>query len=284
MCSTSPKQGGYAALALVLVLITVLSALVASYEARRGYVGVSRTDRLERDYLERAKNRITRFYAAHAAAMDTNAAAPWSDAQILISADVPLRWQVQVFIGGRQSVTVGGGSTTMDYRDIWLALPGTAQGGQAQPASLDTGTNTFLPGTSPAWTEVSGEAIENGLYVRAQRQLTRLGARLTAMYAADLATDGNHNIGVDDWQPTGCGPYGGGVIACTNGQFVPVSTLNVTTALGAQRIDTDNPWGEPLLASNTVDANTTAPPYTIILQSPLPWGGNLTNTIAEPIT
>lgn len=270
-------------MALVLVLMAFLSALIASYEARRGYVGASRTHRLERDYLARAKARMTRFYAAHAAAVDANAAAPWSGAQLLALANVPPRWQVTAFIGGRQSITVGG-ATTIDYRDIWLALPGVAHGGPAQLASLDTGTNTFLPGTSPAWTEVSGEAIEDALYVRAQRQLTRLGARLTAMYAADLATDGNHNIGVDDWQPVGCGPYGGGVIACTNGQFVSASTLHFAAALGAQRINTDNPWGEPLMASNTVDANTTAPPYTIVLQSPLPWGGNLTSAITEPIT
>ncbi len=286
MCSTSPRrsQGGYAALAMVLVVVVTLMAVIATYSARRGYAGVSQTHRTQRAFLDRAQRRITRYYSRHAAAMDANLNAPWTGAELLALAGVPPRWQVQAFLGTRQSTVLDGGAVTLDYRDIWLALPGNATGGSATPAALNTTTNTFNPGTSPAWAEVHGETVEMALAVRAQQQLNRFNSRLTAMYAADIASDPGRNIGVDYWQPSGCGPYGGGVIACTNGQFLPASNVNLATALGAQRVGTSNPWGLALTVSNTVGTNDTAPPYTLAIASPLPWGGTIDATITSPLS
>jgi hypothetical protein len=288
MYSTSPNpkrsQGGYAALALVLVIAVTLAALIAAYSARRGYVGVSQTHRAQREFLARAQRRITRYYSANAAAMDANLNAPWTGAQLLANAGVPSRWLVEAFVGARQSLPIDGGMATLDYRDVWLALPGNATGGPATTATLDRTTNTFNPGTSPAWTEIHGETIEAALTVRAQKQLNRWGSRLTAMYAADTASDPGRNIGVDYWQPEGCGPYGGGIITCTNGQFLSASNMGLSTALGAQRISANNPWGLSLQISNTVDANDTAPPYTLAIKSPLPWGGAIYATVTEPLT
>ncbi len=271
-------------MALVLVVVVTLAALIATYSARRGYVGMSHTHRTQREFLDRAQRRIARYYTTHAAAMDASLNAPWTGAQILTRAGVPPRWQVQAWVGTRQSLSMDGGAVTLDYRDIWLALPGNATGGPATPAALNTTTNTFNPGTSPAWAEVHGETIESGLVVRAQQQLNRLGSRLIAMYAADIASDPGRDVGVDYWQPSGCGPYGGGTIACTNGQFLPASNVNLATALGAQRVSTQNPWGRTLVVSNTVGTNDTAPPYTFALESPLPWGGAITATVTEPLS
>lgn len=286
MCSTSPKrsQGGYVALALVLVVIVTLAAAIAAYSARRGYAGVSQTHRTQRAFLARAQHRITRYYTTHAAAMDANLHAPWTGMQLLVRAGVPPRWQVQAFVGTRQSMSLDGGAVTLDYRDVWLALPGNATGGPATPAALNTTTNTFNPGTSPAWTEIHGETVEAALAVRAQQQLNRFNSRLTAMYAADIASDPGRNVGVDYWQPAGCGPYGGGTITCTNGQFLPASNVNLATALGAQRVGTNNPWGFALTVSNTVDTNDTAPPYTFVIASPLPWGGAIDATVTAPLS
>ena len=284
MSSTSRKQGGYAALALVLVLIVVLAALIASYSARRGYVGVTHTARAQRHFLARARVRVMRYYEAHAADVDANGNAPWTGSQLLVRAGVPPRWQVAAFIGARQSTTLDGGAITLDYRDIWLALPGSATGGRAVSAALNTSTNVFQPGTSPAWTEIHGETVEAALAVRAQQQLNRFNSRLTAMYAADIASDPGRNVGVDYWQPAGCGPYGGGTITCTNGQFLPASNVNLATALGAQRVGTNNPWGFALTVSNTVDTNDTAPPYTFVIASPLPWGGAIDATVTAPLS
>ncbi len=286
MCSTSLRrsQGGYAALALVLVVAVTLAALIAAYSARRGYVGVSQTHRAQREFLTRAQRRITRYYSTNAAAMDANLNAPWTGAQLLVNAGVPPRWQVEALVGTRQSLPIDGGAATLDYRDIWLALPGNATGGPATPATLNSATNTFNPGTSPAWAEIHGETVEAALTVRAQQQLNRWNSRLTAMYAADTASDAGRNVGVDYWQPAGCGPYGGGTIVCTNGQFLPASNVGLSTVLGAQRISVNNPWGLALQISNTVDANDTAPPYTMAIESPLPWGGALDATVTEPLT
>lgn len=284
MSSTSRKQGGYAALALVLVLIVVLAALIASYSARRGYAGVTHTARAQRHFLARARTRVMRYYEAHAADLDANGNTPWTGPQLLVRAGVPPRWQVAAFIGARQSTTLDGGAITLDYRDIWLALPGSATGSRAVSAALNTSTNVFQPGTSPAWTEIHGEDVEDALFVRAQSQLARLSDRLTAMYEADIDEDPGRNAAVDYWQPAGCGPYGGGAIACTNGQFLPAADLNLPEALGAQRIATENPWGLTLTANNTApDANDTAPPYTMLWQSPLPWGGALTAIVTAPL-
>ncbi len=269
-------------LALVLVIVVTVAAIIATYSARRGYVGVSQTHRAQRLFLARAQRRITRYYSSHAAAMDANLNAPWTGAQLLVRAGVPTRWQVQAWVGTRQSTSIDSG-TVMDYRDIWLALPGNAASGPATLPTLNTTTNTFNPGTSPAWTEIHGENIEAALAVRAQQQLNRLNSRLTAMYAADTASDPGRNIGVDYWQPSGCGPYGGGIIACTNEQFLPASTVGLSVALGAQRVGTNNPWGLPLMISNTVDANDTAPPYTMVIESPLPWGGSINATVTGPL-
>lgn len=269
---------------MVLVLITALSALIAAYSAHRGYVGISRTHRQQRAFLARAQRRVAHYYTAHAAAMDANANTPWPGSDILAQAGVPPRWQVQILVGTRQSVAIDGGAVTLDYRDLWLVLPGSATGGRAIPATLNAVSNTMNPGSSPAWTEIHGENIEDALAVSAQQQLSRLSSRLTAMYAADTASDPGRDIGVDYWQPKGCGPYGGGILACTNGQFLPASTLGLATALGAQRVNTSNPWGLALVVSNTVGANDTAPPYTLAIESPLPWGGSIDATVNGPLT
>lgn len=269
---------------MVLVLMTALSALIAAYSARRGYAGASQTQRTQRAFLARAQRRVVRYYTAQAAAMDANANAPWTGPQILVQAGVPPRWQIQALVGTRQSTPIDGGTVTLDYRDIWLVLPGSATGGPAATPMLNTVANTFNPGSSPAWTEIHGENVEDALAVSAQQQLDRLTSRLTAMYAADTASDPGRDVGVDYWQPNGCGPYGGGLIACTNGQFLPASTVGLETALGAQRISTSNPWGLALTLSNTVDANDTAPPYTLAIESPLPWGGSINATVTGPLT
>ena len=272
------------ALALVLVVAVTVAAFIATYSAGRGYAGVDQTRRAQRAFLTRAQQRVTAYYMEQAANMDANMNAPWTGAQILAQAGVPLRWQVQAFVGTRQSTQIDGGTVTLDYRDIWLAMPGSDAGNAATPPALNTATNTFAPGTSPAWTEIHGENIEDTLAVRAQQQMDRLSSRMTAMYAADTASDPGHNVGVDYWQPAGCGPYGGGIITCTNGQFLPASTVGLSTALGAQRVSSNNPWGLALMVSNTVDANDTAPPYTLIIESPLPWGGSMDATVTGPLT
>lgn len=290
MCSTNrkpsarPRQQGYVALALVIVVMVIVSATIAQLAADDAYVGMARTQRRQQTFVTRAAERVGQFYKAHAAAMDANAAAPWTGPQILALSHVPPRWGVQLTVGVREAETVDDGLASLDYRDLWASLPGSTNGGTATPASYNGGANTFTPGTTPAWTEVSGQKVETALYTSAQEQLNRWDTRLTAMYAADIADSTTHDIGVDYWQPPGCGPNGGGEITCTNNAIVPVSTLSLATALGARALDTENPWGEPLTGSNTVDTNTTAPPYTFLLESPLPWGGALAQVIIEPLT
>lgn len=263
------RQRGQALLAVISVMMLVISGSIAAVIAANGQVTYLKNKKKKRQWVNQTIGELRQFYKENAAAMDANSSTKWSTATALLkAAGVKLKYRAKLTVGKRQS------SGQIDYRTLTLWIPNAKTGNSA----------TFSPSISLAYGQVRGREIETQLMNAAKSQLGRISSELTAYYAGRIQYDPAHNVAVDYWEKGTCGPYGGGLIDCAS-NWTKLANLNIQGLGVVNRGSMTNPWGKALKAANESPiAHDQSPPFTLRLESPLPWGSGLTTSVVEPIT
>lgn len=259
---------------LVTLIMGIVVAMVGAQEIRIRATATALRKQAQRAYLREIKTAIATAYIKDAQALDSGATVSSVTVQSLLAdAGVTLHAGTQAILGTEQT-----GPGGIAYHKIWIW---TAPDGAPSTTTYDQTSNTFTPGNAVAWTMVDGLQIEARLFQRANQQMTRIATALTNMYEAELEADPFHDTAKNYWQSQGCSAAAAGQISCTNNQFLPLNQMNLA-ALGNQTTGI-NPWGLNIQASNTVQANQSAPHYSIVLESPTPWGAQIQTVVAEPL-
>lgn len=270
------EEAGIAAILYVIVVMLFVSAVMSLIVARMDDLSHQKLLQTQALYLQHAQQQLQSWYQQNAAFMDNgNSAPPFSASAILESAGIQSQWNAQLFVSD-ESCSTTDTATKLCYRMLWLAVPAVSG---AEP----TYTNgVFQPGASQ-YVEISGEAIETALYNQALQQLHHFGTLLESGFAASESSGALHNVNVDWFAPNNCeGGIGDGPFACSQGGFI--SWTDYTQGSGIAGTDGNNPWGIAVEVNNSGgDASDSATPYTVELQSPLPWGGALTTLISQPL-
>lgn len=267
-------QGGQSLIMMVTLIMGVVVAIVGAQELRLRATATALRKQAQRAYLREVKDALATAYVKDATAIDSGVTASSITVQSLLSdAGVTLHAGTNAILGAEQT-----GPGGISYRKIWIW---TTPDGAPTTTTYDPTTNTFTPGNAVAWTMMDGLQIESRLFQQANQQMTRIATALTNMYEAELQADPFHDTAKNYWQSPGCSAAAAGEITCTNNQFMPLNQMNLA-ALGNQTTGV-NPWGLNIQGSNTVQANQSAPPYSIVLESPTPWGAPIQTVVAEPL-
>lgn len=277
--SSIHKESGIAAILLVLVLMFFISAIFAGIIARMSLVSHQAVQQAKTRYLHNAQTQLSHWYSENAAALDAggdNSSSPYSASEIMAQAGIQQQWNAQLFVSHEQCITANTSQgNKLCYRTLWFAIPSTA----GHPPILQMGS-VFMP-FNATYVSVSGLTIETALYNQALTQISEMGDLLESMFAASTASGGVHDANLDWYAPQGqnCGNGSGPWATC--GTYPWSAYIQNSGIAGSNG---KNPWDlQVMVNDSTQPASNTAPPYTVELQSPLPWGGNISELITQPM-
>lgn len=255
-------ESGIAAIMLVLLIMAAVAGLIAMVFAHTALQSHQALLRNQQSYLDRGQSLLGNWYKANAAYVFTSAgqATLQNSGALLQAAGIPEEWNATATESAETCTSQPGGGNPICYYNLTLSIPG---------------------GNLSA--SISGETIEAKKFGQAVSQLDRMAAALQAGFSAFTASGGLHNTSLNWFAPPNCGSNGSGPFACSNGGFMSLDGWLANSGFGPES-DGNNPWGVPVLAENDGgNANDQVSPYSIILESPLPWGGAIQQTVTQPL-
>ena len=269
------RQRGFGLLLAVFALVLMSAMFIGGIGVLIQLPHAAALERQKTAYLGDVAGALSRLYTEHLDRIDAATEAPWSGTDMLGMAGIGPRWNLQIAVSSRQIDPSGVG-----YRNLYLWLP-TAQ---PDPVTFDAAADRFVAPADTLWRKVDGREIEQTAMRMAARRLTRVADQLSAMFAAKRALDPAQDNAINHFQAAPCtSSVPGQGLPCTNGQYVALAALGATSAAGIAATDLTDPWGGQIVASNTLDADVTEPPYSLVLRATTPWGGSVTYRVSEPI-
>ncbi len=266
------SESGIAAILYVIVIMLFFSAVIISISARLDDVSHQRILQSQQTWLQQSRQQLESWYEQNASWVD--AAGNLNGSSILSDAGIQPQWNAQLLTSGQICQTFSQGS--LCYHTFWLAIPSMS----SPPPTVSGSTFTA---NSAQYVSVSGESIESRLYHHALRQMQSMGTLLQSGFAASSSSGALHNDSLDWFAPSGCqNGYGDGPFACSNGGFIDWNAYIQGTGLAG--LSGNNPWGAAIQVNNSGgEASDTSTPFSVELQSPLPWGGYITSLVAQPL-
>lgn len=270
-------EAGISAILLALVLMFFVGAVFAGVIARMDLDSHQALKQDKAVFLQRARSQLQHWYAGNATAFDANgngSTSPFSGSEILTMAGIQQRWNAKLIVSNEQC-TPAAHNTEICYHTLWLAVP-------SMSGAAPTLQNGQFEANGAAYTTVSGLAIETNLFNQAIRQMSTLSTLLESGAASANSSGGVHDANLDWYAPTGCGNGDGPWPAGACGTLSWTAYTQGSGLSGSE--DGSNPWGLAIAVTNSGgEANNTAAPYAVELQSPLPWGGSITSVVSEPL-
>lgn len=269
------RQGGFAGLALLVVLLAAVGVLAFSVQTRTlDLLGHTQAD-LQARRLDRLAADVADFYRRSAAALDTAVAAPLGCAQVLAaaspveSADLTTGARLQCAIGTRRQTADG----SLAWRSIWFWLPDP--NAAADASVYDATTDVLTPAPGVIWRQVDGRGVQMALLNASFDRLDQIAAHLERYYQARTASAGSFDAGANFWVQAPCAGVPAaalaGAPACTQGAYVAAAPALAATGLPAS-LGFDA-WGGNLEFLNSgADVAATAPPFAARLRLTTPWG------------
>ena len=270
-------ESGIAAILLVIVIMLLVTALFSAFIARIELHTHQALEQAQRNYLANAQTALRNWYTEHASEMDAGGSGstlPFQAQEILAKAGVAENWNAELFVSNEQCIPTA--QAQLCYHTLWLAVPAVA----GPAPSLQGGQ--FNPGAAQ-YVSVSGRSIETAQYTRAENQLADMSSMLETGFAGAEGAGGVHDTNLDWFAPPGCGANGDGPFACSNSVFIPWSSYLSGSGFGSPGYN-QNAWGLPVQVNNPGgQANDTSPPYAVEIESPLPWGGDISALVTETL-
>lgn len=212
--------------------------------------------------LDQAAAMLKLAYHELAGTMDSTASAPVTAAQLLDIAGVPDEWHLRLQIGSRRQ------QTPLAWRNLYVWSPPTEH---PDTTTYDATTDTFTPDPDARWRVVDGRQIQERFIEDTAARLQKIGHGLKERFFVLTELDPLHDPTVNRFQQ--------GVV---NGGYITLAAMGMAQAIGLSAEDQKDAWGGTILASNTVDCNTVAPPYDMVLRSVAPWGTVIDLRVVQP--
>lgn len=272
------RESGAAMLIFIVILVAIMSILTGTYIAEIGGMNIAANHRREQNYVDSVAAQLKSWYATHPLDMDQqqNPQMP-SGCQkkslkdcLLAAAGINRRYGIKLYIGARQQASNG-----YDYRKLAIWIP--------KPDLTGSKRDQYSSAHALVSAQISGRAIEQHLWVKANHELAQTASQWTSAYAAWI--DSNGNIRVDWFQPPSCGPYGDNKQMNCASSWTPIQQTGFALSTGVDA-KANNPWGLPVQLCNAAacGAQDQSVPYSALLRTQTPWGGQLEQTIVEPLT
>lgn len=270
------RQKGYAAILVLVgavamagIASTMLPGLDASQTAAEQELN-------QRAYLQAVRAALATAYEREATTLDAGVPSPWTAQQWLARAGVTPKFGLQLAISDRIAIP----GTPVAYRVVAAWLP---RRGSDTVSSLNTATGVFTADTGVQWIVVSGQAIQARRYASTLTAMQRFAVILQSRSRAKLEADPARDIGVNYFRPvSGCSPTAEEIPCLPS--YVAASTVDFATIAGFDSTAARDAWGRALEVSNTVDSQTSGPPYSMSIRATTPWGSTFKVIAVQQVT
>ena len=270
------RQRGYAAV-LVLVgavaIAGIASTMLPGLDASQT---VAEQDFSQRAYLQSVRAALAAVYEREAAMVDAAVPTPWSGQEWLARAGVTPKFGLRVAVSDRIAVA----GTPVAYRVLAAWLP---RRGSDSVTTLNTATGVFSADAGVQWVVVSGQATQARRYASTLTAMQRFAVILQNRARAKLEADPARDIGVNYFRPVSGCSASAEEIPCLPA-YVAASTVDFATNAGFDPAAARDAWGRALDISNTLDSQTTGPPYSMAIRATTPWGATFKVIAVQQVT
>jgi hypothetical protein len=267
------KQQGFAILGLTVLVTTIALTFVLAQSALSARSAANSEDAEHARYLLSAKEKIEAWYRRNVAEVDSVHGVANHFARLFAESGIVPRW------GVRYAVSEPIASGTLSYRTIAIWLPQSA----ADPSALDPATGRFVSGPRTKFQIVDGRAIEAEAFAATLAVMRGFARALEARFYAKRTSDSDRLIDANYFRPRdpACAAQAD-EIPCIAG-YEKAAELNWRVILGLEPATLVSAWGSPILVSNTLDSQTSIPPFSMALQVATPWGATIRLAAVQPI-
>lgn len=274
----SMRQSGYVTLLFLAGLVGLLFVTSSGYLRAREHAQHNQATPDRAAYLRDCADRLGRWYAMQSGV--TGAQAGQIDmAATLAAAGITPRYNLQA----ASSQRLADGTVAWHVFVLWLPEPLRVQG-----TAIDAATGVFTEGTlistgQPAQithARIDGRAIQLRLYAESGRRVRELAGRLETWFGTQRATHPLAPASTNWFRAASCAAVDGGELPCYD-TYQDVTTTAVPNSVGLSGGALTNAWGGAIQVSNLVNSSTTSP-FSMSVQSLLPWGGVMQVLAQEP--
>lgn len=279
------RQQGFGLLAFVLATAVVAFSLVVGYSGTMVRQHYNSLQQRNEAWLKEQEDAIRSLWREEAFRIDqASASNPYTVEDILKAASVNLRWEAQARLS--RVLTEG----EFSYRVLVLYLPSESDVTNPPNLAQFELTGVFQPCSNMAaecaprqFVLISSYDLQKELTREAQARLNKVAYRAQAHFKARMLLDPERNVGVNYFRkPSGSCVASPADLDCLD-TYTPLASQTPggwsvsPTAKALQLTDEElvSPWGQPIEASNLLDSETTAPPFTMAFRVPKPAGGYL---------
>lgn len=279
------RQQGFGLLAFVLVTAVVAFSLVVGYSGTMVRQHYNSLQARNEAWLKVQEEAIRGLWREEAFRIDqASASNPYTAEDILKAASVSLQWGAQAQLS--RVLTEG----DFSYRVLVLYLPSETDTANPPALAQFELTGVFQSCTNPTadcsarqYAVISSYDLQKELTREAQARLNKVAYRAQAHFKARMLLDPERNVGVNYFRkPSGACLTDPADLDCLD-TYTPLASQAPSgwavtpTAKALQLTDEElvSPWGQPIEASNLLDSETTAPPFTMAFRVPKPAGGYL---------
>jgi hypothetical protein len=268
------RQRGYAALLLVLLASIAVFAFTVAPQFHAAWEANLAVDAKEGEYLDTIAERLEQYYRQNAATLDRDPVPVLDQTTLLAAIGVQGKPTLHIVASNR---LVG---STVNYRRIavWLhnATPDTS--------TMNVTTGAFTPGANVKFRVVDGQRIQGQLYEDTLNGMKSFAGLLERRFRAKFESDPFRTLSINHFRPVS------GTCTATADDMPCIATFtNVATAANWAQLLSQDPatlttaWGDPFSVSNQLDSQTTAPPFSMAIRAPLPWGGTVLVNAIQPL-
>lgn len=291
---TKHSQKGVGLLSLVVALSIFAFTFVAGYSALMTRQYAKTISQLQTEYLDSSAKRLASYWRQNAFSIDGPNSADLDGDQVFIAAGNSFKYQASVLFSNRLTDL---SDSKLTYRNAVIFFPteedkNTPVLGETfdRDSFISTGKVPDCVSATCASRQyrlVNGLEIERGLKIETSNRLSRIALKAQAYFKARMLQNPERTISVNYFykpsgdcivnqeQDLGCFDIYT-QIASVDTQTSAVVPSSVAMKLGLGTEEMLSAWGQPFEISNTVDSNTSAPPFSMVIRAKTPSGDYLT--------
>lgn len=268
----SPRaQRGVALVAVMLLAALIVSAIVVEWTLVRTAQVDRALSREQAAYLSAVEASLTQWYALNSASIDAAAEAPDLNA-VLRSLGVAARWNLQV----RASRTIE--RDNVRYRTMALWLPRGAD----DSTSFDVNAGTLSATPQTLSRAINGWSVQSRAVSETRKRMQSMAERLEANARAQYLLDPSRDALKNRFRALDCAAPRAGELPCLD-TYRAARTLVALGTLGIGSALSTNAWGGDIEVSNSLDSQTSEPPFSMALRTVTPWGATIRVTAVQAL-
>lgn len=281
----SKRQNGFAVLSLAIAISVVALTIILGYSVIYSKRAALQLSQQQDAYMREVQEAIKQAYMSHAGEVDGFLTHDqYKDINKWFTlAGVTQKWGLQ----GKVSDVITKDGIGYSVVALWF----DAEGDTLNPPAFNEATGVFTSCSNPnaacpdrRWAVVSGYPVQQEKLKRTMAVMNEIALKAETYFKARYAFDPNHNMEINYFRPTtnSCTSPGDEDLPCVD-DYTNLGDTGVQEKLAIDNQQLKNAWGYDIKISTKNEANTAEPPYSMVIKSELPWGGEYKLFALQPL-